>query len=317
MTSTHGILCYIIPKSFTYASNYSTIRNYVEEELTFLVDCGKAFEKVKLEACIVGLKRNTQNKHYKSILFDRNKRFKKIGDIDKQLKTQFGFYPNGITPSEISLGIKILKNSLYLNSIATNSRGEMLQKHLLSNGKFPVIGGKEIDRYGVKNVKGYLDSKGFITDKAKIATNSVLVQNIVAHITKPFDQIKIIASIPENKDILILDTINQITIFNEVYTKEIIWAVLNSKLTNWFAYLFVFAKAIRTMHFDNSVTERIPIPNNILSVKEKVSEIVNQINNFRTNNLNHDVADLERQIDQIIFQLYNLSDEEIAIIENT
>ncbi|MNY74558.1 hypothetical protein D3C86_2136140 [compost metagenome] len=71
------------------------------------------------------------------------------------------------------------------------------------------------------------------------------------------------------------------------------------------------------MHFDNSVTERIPIPNNILSVKEKVSEIVNQINNFRTNNLNHDVADLERQIDQIIFQLYNLSDEEIAIIENT
>ena len=316
LTSAKGNLFYIIPKSFTYASNYSSIRNYVEEELDILVDCGKAFDKVKLEACIVGLKRDSQSQSYRSILFNPNKRFEQIGDIEKQLKEIFGFYPNGITQSEISLGLKILQNSFFLNDIATNSRGEMLQKHLLSNGKYPVIGGKEIDRYNIKSSKGFIDDKSFITEKAKISTNSVLVQNIVAHITKPFHQIKIIASIPQKRDVLILDTINQITIQNETFSNEIIWALLNSKLINWFAYLFVFAKAIRTMHFDNSVTKRIPVAKNIISENNALSKISKQIIDLKTMDNKADVSELENQIDKIFYKLYDLSDEEIAVIEN-
>lgn len=317
LTSLKGNLFYIIPKSFTYSSNYSFIRNYVEEDLNIIVDCGKAFENVKLEACIIGLNREGHSKFYKSILFNLDKKFELIGNIDKQLKTKFGFYPNGITHSEITLGLKILKNSFYLNDIATNSRGEMLQKHLLLNGKYPVIGGKEINRYSIKSLKGYIDDKNLITEKAKTSTNSVLVQNIVAHITKPFHHIKIIASIPQKQDVLILDTINQITIQDGVFSNEIIWTLLNSKLINWFAYLFVFAKAIRTMHFDNSVTERIPIPNNIRSKESELIKLSNRITNSKNKNSNADVSNLEHQIDQIFYELYALSDEEIAIIENT
>lgn len=317
LTSAKGSLFYIIPKSFTYASNYSSIRNYVEDELDILVDCGKAFEKVKLEACIISLKRDSQSQSYKSILFNSNKRFEQIGNIEKQLKEIFGFYPNGITQSEISLGLKILQNSFFLNDIATNSRGEILQKHLLSNGKYPAIGGKEIDRYSIKSSKGYIDDKRLITEKAKISTNSVLVQNIVAHITKPFHQIKIIASIPQKLDVLILDTINQITIQNEAFSNEIIWALLNSKLINWFAYLFVFAKAIRTMHFDNSVTGRIPIPNNILSEESELIKLSNRIIESKNKKFNADVSEIEYQIDKIFYKLYDLTNEEIAIIENS
>lgn len=36
--------------------------------------------------------------------------------------------------------------------------------------------------------------------------------------------------------------------------------ILNSKLISWYVYRFIFGKAIRTMHFDNAVTERIPYP---------------------------------------------------------
>ncbi|WP_312717049.1 TaqI-like C-terminal specificity domain-containing protein, partial [Sphingobacterium multivorum] len=217
----------------------------------------------------------------------------------------------------MQLGLKILQNSFFLNDIATNSRGEMLQKHLLFNGKYPVIGGKEIDRYSIKSSKGYIGNKGLITDKAKISTNSVLVQNIVAHITKPFNQIKIIATIPRKQEVVILDTINQITIQDGAFPNDTIWALLNSKIINWFAYLFVFAKAIRTMHFDNSVTERIPIPNNILSKKSELIKLSNRITESKNKNFNADVSELEHQIDQIFYELYTLSDEEIAIIENT
>lgn len=316
LTSAKGSLFYIIPKSFTYASNYSSIRNYVEEELDILVDCGKAFEKVKLEACIVALKRDSQSQSYRSILFNSNKRFEQIGNIEKQLKEIFGFYPNGITQSEISLGLKILQNSFFLNDIATNSRGEILQKHLTSSGKYPFIGGKEIDKYSVKGIKGYIDDENLITDKCIVKHNSILVQRIVAHITKPYEQIKITACIPNSK-CFIVDTINQITIYNEKYSNSLIWSVLNSKVVNWFAYLFIFGKAIRTMQFDNPVSSRIPIPNNILSEESELIKLSNRIIDSKNKNFNADVSELELQIDQIFYELYTLSDEEIAIIENT
>jgi hypothetical protein len=71
------------------------------------------------------------------------------------------------------------------------------------------------------------------------------------------------------------------------------------------------------MHFDNSVTERIPIPNNILSKKSELIKLSNRITESKNKNFNADVSELEHQIDQIFYELYTLSDEEIAIIENT
>ena len=38
------------------------------------------------------------------------------------------------------------------------------------------------------------------------------------------------------------------------------WLLFNSKLINWYAYRFILAKAIRTMQFDNPITNRIPVP---------------------------------------------------------
>ena len=46
-------------------------------------------------------------------------------------------------------------------------------------------------------------------DKATIKKNSVLVQNIIAHIENPIDHIKIISTIDED-DYLIIDTINHV-----------------------------------------------------------------------------------------------------------
>ena len=110
---------------------------------------------------------------------------------------------------------------------------------------------------------GFVLSFLFLKDDEKcvIKINSILVQNIVAHIENPVDHIKITACIPEIMNFAIVDTINQI-IFNKDTTNKAFWCLLNSNLINWYSYRFIFGKAIRTMHFDNAVTKRIPIPNN-------------------------------------------------------
>ena len=63
----NGFESYIIPKSFTFASNYEQTRDFVLDDLRFLVDCGKAFENVKLEACVFGLMKNSKVLTYKSL----------------------------------------------------------------------------------------------------------------------------------------------------------------------------------------------------------------------------------------------------------
>ncbi|WP_373478764.1 hypothetical protein, partial [Geminocystis sp.] len=89
-----------------------------------------------------------------------------------------------------------------------------------------------------------------------------------------------------------------------------------SKLVNWYGYLFIFAKAIRTMHFDNQVTEKIPIPQNINNQKQQpLIKLVTKILNLKEENPDNDTTELEKEIDLLVYQLYELTEEEINIIE--
>ena len=164
---------------------------------------------------------------------------------------------------------------------------------------------------------------------------------------------------------------------------KFLWCILNSKITNWYVYNFVFASAIRTMHFYNPVTSKIPVPNadkniqNILSEKaillinlhkklqkkatkyikriksnleiRKISEKLQKFYNFdfkifitelskqkvrislkqqdewedyfdsykkEINDLQYQINEIDKKIDKIVYKLYDLSKEEIKIIEN-
>ena len=328
LLSLGGLESLIIPKSFSFASNYRAARDYVEEELFLLGDCGTAFENVKFEACIVFIRKAHKSDSYISVKFDRDKTFKVISHIDKKLKELFGFFPNGIIEKEIKIGLQIRKLKQVLNDIAENSRGEMVQKHISDLGDFKVIGGKEIDRYGIRGVKGFVDSKFLDGQKGFIKQNSILVQNIVAHVKKPFDHLKITACIPQNTSFVIADTINQIKITDEKLSERLIWAILNSKLINWYSYLFIFGKAIRTMHFDSPVTSRIPVPFDIHKKQKpfenlvdyvlflKDSDSMEQINEYVPNS--HLVEQFEEVINTLVYELYfeeHMKEREIDVLQ--
>ena len=123
-----------------------------------------------------------------------------------------------------------------------------------------MIGGAQISQNGIVGIKGKIYSNKVDSDQAYIKDNSILVQRIVAHIANPIDHIKITACIPENNNLILVDTINQLTL-DKKYNQHFVVALLHSNLINWYAYRFIFGKAIRTMQFDNPVTSRIPFPN--------------------------------------------------------
>lgn len=181
-----------------------------------------------------------------------------------------------------------------------------------------------------------MEKKYIVNDKGLIKNNSILVQNIVAHIMNPTPHIKIIAMLSntiENKDKYILvNTINQLDNISDLNSKFIL-AILNSKLISWFTYIFVFGKAIRTMHFDNPTTSRIPMPSVDLTKKsdkevhDKLVKLVDNIiainkklvgeNNPNTKEiLERQVRALDGEIDRLVYGLYQLTEEEINIVED-
>ena len=158
--------------------------------------------------------------------------------------------------------MKVKKSNFYIKDIAQNSRGGIFQNKLSEFGNINVLGGAEIQRHGIIGIKGKVNLVDIENDaKSFINENSVLVQRIIAHIENPTDHIKITACFPENRNYAIVDTINQIT-FSD-YNAKVFWLLFNSNLINWYSYRFILAKAIRTMQFDNPITNRIPIPRDI------------------------------------------------------
>lgn len=327
LLKTGGRLGFIVPKAFCYASNYKKIRDFIWDYLEAVIDCGKAWKEVKLEQVIFVIQKGKRIHGYKSGKLNRTK-IRILGKINKKNAKEFGFLLNGVSSEEVELAKKIRENSVMLNDIGVNQRGAMLQKNISKNGELEVIGGAQIQRFGIQSIKGKICKNSIDNDQAYLKNNSILVQNIVAHIENPIDHIKITATIPTKKNFVLLDTINQITLQNRI-SPYFIWSLLNSKLVNWYAYRFIFGKAIRTMHFDNSVTSRLPIATvtqieqkRLIDYAEEILRLYKESKKFSKNTdafnkLTREIEKLEQKIDYEVYKLYGLTDEEINLIENT
>ena len=182
--------------------------------------------------------------------------------------------------------------------------------------------------------KGYIGTTKAKDEKSRIKPNSILAQNIVAHIQNPIEHIKIIATVPSEAEVgkhLILDTINQLECTNG-YSNKFVLAILCSRLMNWFVYRIIFAKAIRTMHFDAVVTDRLPVPaldltsssgkathDRLVTLVEQMLDLNRQLKKSDVDDMQksikRQIALADKEIDAFVFALYGLTSDEIQIVE--
>jgi type II restriction/modification system DNA methylase subunit YeeA len=330
----NGMNSFIIPKPFTYSSNWENIRKKLLNGLIEIVDCSKVWKEVKLEQVIYLYKKNTKSNSYRSCV-RKHQSIEYLGNIDKKTFREFGFYLNGISHKELLIGKKIRNVGAFLNDFVTNQRGAIYQEYISEKqSDYNVLGGKQIGRYFIgEEVKGYILRNVINDDKAFIKTNSILVQNIVAHIENPIDHIKIIASLSKTLKVqkyIIVDTINQLQNISNI-SSEFLIAILNSKLISWYIYRFVFGKAIRTMHFDNYVTERIPIPkidlsnpkekkfhDNLVALVDVMLDLNKKIQSAKGNakdQIQREIDKTDKEIDNIVYKLYGITEEERKVVE--
>ena len=96
--------------------------------------------------------------------------------------------------------------------------------------------------------------------------------------------------------------------------------VLNSKIIKWYFPLISAGLGETGQRYFKIFVENIPIPiitnENQQKIKEDIESKVDKILKTKTKNPDANTSELERQIDELVYKLYNLTQEEIKIIEN-
>ena len=326
-----GTLGFIIPKSFAYVDSWKPIRKIIYEntQLLKLVDVSKAFKDVLLEQIIILVEKQNPNMDKAVSLISEfympTQSLTKIsyGAIIKN--DMIAFQSN---PLEMSIYNKLNTGVIFLGKISKNFRGIGVQKLVSKEYKDGerIFCGREIQRYYTSDDCNYFIGKDYISkiDKAKkLRVPKIMVQNIVAHIK---DHIKITATY-DSEGVLDLDTVNNIVVEDINFNPKYILALLNSNLISFYAYHFIYSKAIRTMHFDSGYSDKIPVK----QVSEKVqvylaSKVDSLLNlyreylskikyNDRVIKLKEEIDRLEKEINNSVYEIYGIDDEERNLIE--
>ena len=71
------------------------------------------------------------------------------------------------------------------------------------------------------------------------------------------------------------------------------------------------------MHFDNYYVGKIPIPLALPEEQQPIIKLVDQILVAKAADPDADTTAQENKIDKLVYELYNLTEDEIAIVEGS
>jgi hypothetical protein len=195
--------------------------------------------------------------------------------------------------------------------------------------KYSIIKGKTISRYNFWFSEEFLPEDVVEGNKNKatfLQQPKIISQRIVAHVTKPQDHI-IIMSALDKHGLMNVDTVENTILTDKNYSLEFLLCLLNSKLISWYAYRYIFSKAIRTMDLDDYYLGKIPLPdakidnsvfielaNKMLSFNERLAALGDKATDERAKT-EEERKKTDSEIDEQVYRIYGLTENEKKAIE--
>ncbi|MFX1535031.1 MAG: Eco57I restriction-modification methylase domain-containing protein [Promethearchaeota archaeon] len=320
----NGHIGMIIPKSFAYASNWITVRKHFLDKLYLAIDTKEAFYGVKLEQIILAFS-SLVVPFYET--FSLSHPFLRM----KIKKSYLTYYPTGrlgclilyADREALNLMLKIRYISqITLTDVTETRMGVNLQKiQISSRTKYPTLSGKHIGRFLIKNIEHYLPSQLIDDNKEKYVwflSKKIVAQKLIAHVTKPRPHIIIMAAL-DTYGLITQNTVENTKIIDDRLSYDFIICLLNSRLMNWYAYHFIFSDAIRSMAYTTNSLAFMPLPD-----QKKWLQLNDQLKNYpskiekliSTGQNKSEILQLERKMNKIIYEAYDLTPREIELINS-
>ena len=346
-----SILGYITSNKFTIASYGKKLREYILDNCIIkqIIDVSmiNVFKKVSTYPYIIILEKNKENINniikYKKVLTEEELLKNKLEDIEQKSYLD-DENKNFILRKIPDFFAKIDSMSLKLGDIVSiketihtgNVREKLIINESINNKCKKVLFGKNVHRYSFEWTGFYVNYDKSLIDKSKKEYGNLCEE-------KYFENPKILLrdiskrpdAIFDNEKYYSVNTLYSIQFLDGIeYNYLYLLGILNSNLI-----AFYFRNKFEEAHvsggylrFKKIYTSLLPIKKldlNNKQDKEMHDKIVTLVDNIITLNknlaveknpnsitmLNRQINAVDKQIDALVYKLYNLSDEEIKIIE--
>ncbi|MBC8228497.1 Eco57I restriction-modification methylase domain-containing protein, partial [bacterium] len=332
-----GLLSFIFQNSFLADNSASKIRQFVlDEHKVIKIDSfperdntkKRVFEPVKMSVCILLCKRKkVENYSFEVNIWEEKQMLNKIhvSFYNQEIKS---FDPKKYTIPSISSSEKLVLVKLYhpdktrVSSIINCIEGELnmtFHRHLFNNNqKNPkIIKGAQVQRYYLtddmsQGVIEYVDKERYLMEftRSKKANHHFECRIVMQGITGVNDKRRLIMALLD-PGYFCANSCNYILLKNTNYDMKFILGLYNSTLLNW-----AFRKTSTNSNVNCYEIESLPVPRQISTLnQQKISKLVDEILTAKRTNPDADTSALEREIDQLVYALYDLTPEEIAIVE--
>lgn len=186
-------------------------------------------------------------------------------------------------------------------------------KSKISEDYYKLLRGSDINRYTTNWASGVWLKYGENIAEPRYTANFFNEEKIVVRQTSD----KLIATIDTDK-FLCMNNLHVITHSNEGTKFNLYFALglINSKLLDFYYTLLNPEKGEALAEVKKENLSRLPINAENKKCQREISSLVKKILEKKSRVLSSDTTELENQIDQLVYALYELTEEEIAIIEN-
>lgn len=312
LVTTNGVVCYINPIRYFNADYGKECRKFIMKNcsINFILDISQlpVFQNAMTYPCV--------NMFIKSGISDKVM-YCKLEDLKKIAALKINHYLNFsklhfskpedykfiIPQNEYVASIieKIDSSKLTIETFFNNARGLANNKVDFSGSEYTAIKSKSAQRY-------------HILDKITISTlHSERFSDEMIILPRTIQELK--ATI-KPKGLILLDRIYYLIPKMKV-NQYFVLGVLNAKITNyWFEHYYSSTK-VSGNYFDlngNQIAS-IPIPRASEKDQQIIAKLVIEILNTKENNHLTDTIQIEQHINEIIYKLYDLTDDEIKLIE--
>lgn len=328
-----GQLTYIIPVTWMTNYYYAKLRSLLIQTNSLkgiVLFQGLVFESANVDTCLLFLQKQTvSDRKFSWIATSPSMenlapRERKYATVEKEARLD-------ITPG-FDGGWDLIREKLDLQSVRLDAISKIsLGMKLKSNDAFvvdakdkkhpdPIYFGSDISFFGALKPSRY-----FNFQTAEIVGGT---KNPSIHTAKPKILIQAIRNLSLKRRIVasidfdgfcFVGTVNSVVIKDKRYDVKLLLAVLNSTLLNVY-----FRNRFTTISLTSAFLGVLPIKKisdiqtdrSLKNLPDSVIKLVDRILAMKSANPQADTSALENKIDQFVYKLYGLTDEEIRIVES-
>lgn len=346
LLNTNGYLAFIIPSAWVASTYDNKLRKYLTEENrieNFVITPKQTFKDASVETCILILSNNSPGRSFEVERWDTKEKISytiNTKEINAENSFAFPVYADDKTNKVVQ---KIRKQKKILKDFADVSwgvkpyqkgKGKPPQKGFESIDKIfhsdkmktktfrPILGGSEIHRFHLTWKGGFIDYGEWLAEPRRphwFDGERILVREVTAN--------GIMQATFVDKDFVFSNSVDGIKLKSKDLNIKFLLGLINSKLISFYhsnTSANAFKGAFPKVLLQN--LRELPVPKPETKIQKEIEIFVNQLLELNqqkaktklathVSQLQNKIDYCENRINEIVYQLYELTEAEIKIVE--